>query len=158
MHARSLFLSPRLCVILERSEESRILPYLSLRERSCSDTLVARTGEGASIERYACALTRAGGASSPEGRGTGSGSCPLSRQVDPTFNFARVCGDHYDSFAGVERRHFFVSIEDFKIARAQTFEDCAVGDGVLQLCDKEVALAAARVAGKSSRARVDGAA
>ena len=32
-------------------------------------TPVSRAGEGANIERNACALTRAGGASSPGGRG-----------------------------------------------------------------------------------------
>src|ERR1700722_12265287 len=83
---------------------------------------------------------------------------PLSRQINPAFNFAAVCGDDLDSLATVERWHIFVAVQNFKVASAQPFEDCAVGDGVLQFCDEVVALAAARVAGETRRACVDGAA
>ena len=39
------------------------------RERPSADIHVGKTGKGDGIELYASALTRAGGAASPEGRG-----------------------------------------------------------------------------------------
>ena len=83
---------------------------------------------------------------------------PFSRQVDPAFDFAGVCSDDFDSVARVERRDIFVSVEDFQVARAQSFEDCALGDGARLFCDEVVALATARVAGDVRRACVDGSA